>query len=465
MRRSLLVALLALTVAQVGCEDSETAPVVASGCKDGNTVGEVCAGVPNEPLTGGEFYDDGACTAVHQVRDDAGLNGVVAKAGECILLASGVYTSVVAPPGVSVMGRGADFVTIGSIEVSGANVRVIGLTIDGGGLVVADGQTTARFIRVQNSVGDGIQGATSASITVQQSEVIGALRYGVSAFETSNIDMQASIVKDGAGPGVWVQCSGGCNCTGSSTLSMANVKISGNAIVGLALVGTIATLDNVEIEQTTVGDDFQDGGGLSVAGCSELDATNLSILDNADFGMLVDDSKLDLDGATVAGNLRGMWLQNIGMSMAPSAVVLNVSVDGNKGVGIGVAGGSTNVSVLDSEVSNTLEISLPVLVNGVSASAEQVGDGLTWKGLSSVIIDNVSVSSSARASVLIDGEVGSGSSIANLTLSGGDEGKGIVQQSLPDGGASPAVSSAPPITTVMNEQFPVPQDVAIPPSI
>jgi hypothetical protein len=435
MRRGLLVALLAFTVAQVGCEDSETAPETAAACKDGNLVGDVCAGVPNEPLVEGDFYDDGACTKVHQVRDDTGVSNAAsgAREGECIALAPGVYASFTAPEGVSVLGKGADFVTVGQIEVSGSNVRVAGLTIDGGGLVVGSGSTTGTAIRIQNSQGNAVEGSGAASVTLKQSEIVNAARYGVSAFETGNIDLQATLIKDGAGPGVWVQCTGGCECTGSSSLNMANVRISGNAIVGVAMVGTSAQMVNVEIAETTVGGDFQDGGGLSVAGCSQLDATNLTILDNADFGMLVDDSALDLDGADVAGNLRGVWMQNIDVSAAAS--IRNAFVDNNEGVGIGVAGGSVNVSVLDSDVSNTLEISLPVLVDGVSAGAEQVGDGLTWKGLSSVLIDNVNVSSSARASILIDGEVGSGSTIANVTLAGGDEGKGILQQNLPDGGA------------------------------
>jgi hypothetical protein len=243
------------------------------------------------------------------------------------------------------------------------------------------------------------------------------------------------------------------------------VKITGNTIVGLSLVGASAHLDNVEVTNTDVGQSFDAGGGISASACSTLTATDLRIADNEDFGLLLDDSALDVDGFSVARNLRGVWMQNIGASMPATASLRNATITENRGVGIGVASSSVGVTIQQTVVSDTKVISLPVLIDGVSASTEQVGDGITWKGGSQVALDGVTVSASQRVSVLIDGEVGSGSSIANVTLAGGDESLGILQQSVPEGGEQPSVTGSPSVTVLPDEQYSVPADVAIPPTI
>ena len=61
-------------------------------------------------------------------------------------------------------------------------------------------------------------------------------------------------------------------------------------------------------------------------------------------------------------------------------------------------------------------------------------------------IDGLSVSGSARQSILIDGPVASGSSVAHVTLAGGDEKKGIVEQNF-SGGTAPAVGAGAPQVT------------------
>ena len=83
-----------------------------------------------------------------------------------------------------------------------------------------------------------------------------------------------------------------------------------------------------------------------------------------------------------------------------------------------------------------------------------VGDGILWHEGAFASFTNLTLDGNARSSVLIDGEVATGSAFANVTLQGGDEGKGIVQQSFTGGvfvallhaGSTPSTSSSLPIT-------------------
>jgi hypothetical protein len=95
-----------------------------------------------------------------------------------------------------------------------------------------------------------------------------------------------------------------------------------------------------------------------------------------------------------------------------------------------------------------------------------VGDGLNWFDASSVVLDGITLSGSARQSVLIDGDVGQGSSITNVTLEGGDELLGILQQNYTQGGVQPVVGSgAPPVSTAAAEVYPIAEKMGLPPGI
>jgi len=62
-----------------------------------------------------------------------------------------------------------------------------------------------------------------------------------------------------------------------------------------------------------------------------------------------------------------------------------------------------------------------------------------------------------------DGPVGEGSSISHITLAGGDEVCGIVQQNLPPAGQQPEITTSEAISTSSDESYPVPEDPPPPP--
>jgi hypothetical protein len=100
-----------------------------------------------------------------------------------------------------------------------------------------------------------------------------------------------------------------------------------------------------------------------------------------------------------------------------------------------------------------------VLVEG--GGSKDVGDGLLWLGATQIAIDGLALESNARASVVIDGDASG--SMKNVTLSGGDEQKGIVQQDYA-GGSQPQVGAgAPAITTSPTAMFSLPKAPDLPP--
>lgn len=468
IRRFALVA--AIAVLPFGCSDDETPAPEVPSCAEGNDIGGECAGVPSGKLCEGAGCAPASCNSVEVVTNDAELQSALdgASEGSCIVLGQGNFAKLDLPPfRVGVYAESPDTTSVGTVTAGGGSgSEVSGISTTAVDVVSGDVRLTA--VRISDSPVDGIQVGADASVTVVQSEIRRAGRYGVSAFNAGSVTLDGTVIADTSGPGIWMQCAVDdqpCSCATDLQGSVTNTIIQNAKIVGMAIVDASVTIDNVEVRDTTVGNNFEAGGGVSIAYCADVMANDLSVYDSADFGILVHDATLDMTGGAVDGNLRGIWLQEIGATEPSYASVTSVTLDGNLGVGVGVAGNALDVTVADSTVSNTTNISLPVLVNGVSAASEEVGDGLSWLDASTVTLDSVTVENSARTGLLIDGEVGAGSLIEDLTLNEvGDKGN-IIQQNFVDGGTEPITSgTVPPGIKTGDELFAVPEDV-VPPGI
>lgn len=463
-----VIALGALSATLAACGGDETAPPVVE-CAADRQMGEACLGVPAGPLCESDPCTVGSCNQTLLVANDAEMSQAIASTGQgdCIALAPGSYTGFTLPLGVSVFGRGAaDVVVGGDVVTGGSGARVRGLTVRGGAIRITSGDGHVDAVRVEASPEDGVVVGANAKGTVERSDVQGAGRYATYALDALAVDMRATLLTGSKGPGLWVQCPGGpCTCSRPVEAVLEHVRIDGAALVGASFVGATVSMSHVAVVNTAVGPNFQAGGGMSISGCSTATMLETTIQDNADFGLLVDSSILDADGVTVTRNMRGLWLQNIGTVLAGGASLANSVVAENRGVGFGVGAGSLDVLAQNMTVLDTNAIALPVLVNGVSAGQEQVGDGITWLSQAQITLDTVTVSGSERASVLIDREVGAGSTIAGLVQSGGDESLGVVLQSYA-GGAQPVTSGGTPALDVQpTEVFSVPNGVQIPPGI
>ena len=476
LAKTLLALSILSAAALTGCSSGDESTTTDAICPEGNSIGGVCAGVPAEALCDGDTCPVDSCSATTMVANDGELAAALAASqpGSCVTLVSGNYEDVVVPSGVRLLGKGADFVTVSRVELAaGSGSMVRGLTVGAGGLHVM-GTTDVEIdaVRVSGTTSDGIEAAAGSRVTVSRSEITGAGRYSIGAMDAAGLTVQATVIELANGPGIWVQCANGCDCASEVDVTIADTVIRNTKVVGLSLVGVHATVSNVVIRDNSVNGSFQPGGGASISGCSVVEASGLSIVDNTNFGLLVDDSSATFQPASsgvsleVTGNLRGVWLQHIGVSSTQQVLLDGATVSDNEGVGLGISDGALGVTLRACSIANTSMIALPVKVNGVSTGAQEVGDGLNWLDASQVVIDGLTVSNSARASLLIDGEVGEGSTVSTVSLSGGDEAKGIVQQNLPEGGRQPTVSDdAPSVDATLEEMYSVAEGLSIPPGI
>jgi hypothetical protein len=446
---------------------------VPAACPDGNEIAGACAGAPLDAICNEDACSAGvSCSSVVSASDDASLTAAAAgaKEGACITVAPGTYGDVVLPGGVSLLGRGAASVTVGHVVLgaggSGAVLR--GVTVAGGVEVLgASAEITSSSIK--NSAGAGITVGAGASLTVKSSAITGSATHGVSAFDAASVAIETSIISGSSGPGLWAQCASGCDCAAPSTLSVKKSILRDNKIVGVSVVGVAATLEGVDVRDNSEAPDFKGSGGISASGCSTLSASSVRVLDNSAFGILVDGASAMIGGPNadqaveVSRNFMGVWIQNV--TEQQPVKLDGVTMLENQAVGLGTTGESRGIICWNSAISGTKLVTIPVLANG-SAASQEVGDGLVWLGYSQMQLDHLTLSGNARASILIDGSTAPGSSLAHITLSGGDEDKGILQQNAKSGVTpTPETSTdSPEVTTSAVEAFSVPVGPAVPSS-
>ena len=427
---------MGLAASALGCSDAEQ-----PGCPEGADVVEVDS---NDALS-------------EELAD--------APSGTCLALASGSYSAVALPSGVSLVGDSQGSVTLAGVEL-GPSSLLANVTVAGGGVVVAAGAGGARMsgVLVSGSTGDALVIGEAASVTLESVIVQGAAGYGIRAFDVAGLSASDTTIDTTAGPGLWLQCGGGCDCAAPPAVSLAGVSVRGASRVGASFVGVKANLEGLEVTDVAPGAGSEVGlpVALSASGCAFLEGHSVHIADTDPFdsahGILLDGAgaKLGLDasqGIAVEGSVGGIWLQNI--TEALPVELSHATLKGNRGVGVGLGGSSVGIIIHFFEVTDTILDSVPVK-KGDATSIEKVGDGVVWLSGAQAKIDQLTVGSSSRASVLIDGAVGGGSSLAHVTLQGGDADKGILQQSY-DGGETPELGAeTPTVEQSATEQFSVP---------
>lgn len=450
-----------------GCTVDENITCTATNLQNG-----VCRGVPVTGACNEEASAENiTCTSTVDVSGydelkDA-LNG--ASSGKCILLDTGTYGNVVVPAGVSLIGQCAREVKLEGVTLSSGQGSVLrGIEIGQNGLVI-DGATDVRLesIHVNGSLGTGVTMKAGSKVSMVDSMVTGSSRYGIVGVDGVSLTVKGSVIAENQGSGIVMQCSAECDaCTSRPMLSVIDSIVRDNRVGGIDVFSTDVTMNGVDIRGTLQGDSFlafKGGGNLSVAACSNLLEARQLRLENAfSYGALVDASFArfghvdDAEGSVaIRGNEIGLWVQN-GADGSTSEMHGGLFED-NRGVGLGIKGETQAWIFCKGKIMNTAEVSIPT----DGASSEPVGHGIVWRDKASVKIEDVTVSASARVPVLIDGPLNPMGSMAselkNLTLTGGDDMKGIWQQNLPMGGLQPTVTNAPAIQTDMAEKFAVPK--------
>jgi hypothetical protein len=446
--------LVALVVLPLACDDADSVPAPGT-CAEDRVLAGACTGVPPEALA--------APACARTAANDAELGAALAAAasGECVLVKPGSYAAVTLPDGVSLVGESADTVSLAGLTVSSGTLDVLNLSVDGT-VTVSSGSTRFAAVRIRpidtaddDDMTDGLVIAAGASATLEQSEILGAPRYGINASGT--LEMTQSLIEGGKGPGVVLAQPTACTSESKASGSLRGSIFRGNALVAISLVGADVVIENVLVTDT-VKRGFYPGFGVSISECSTVVASDLTIRNSTSVGLLVDHASLELERATIDGNVRGLWAQRIAADQNVTIRASSLSL--NQGVGVGIGDGAVNVLVEDTAILDTQLVLLPGKAGGPNV---EVADGVTWLDASTVTLKNLTIERSQRMGILIDGPASG--SIDDLALTTTDGSGGVVQQNVPDDGESPDTSgTTPPVDRDQGERFPVPGAV-IPPSI
>jgi hypothetical protein len=460
MRSTVRLSLAGAAVLLGGCTSVESA---TAPCDDLACGG--CAGIAGLPMPAA--CADAACAAgvdcdeVVTVAASADLAATAAGAtpGTCLVLAPGAYGPVEVPGGVRLLGSDVAAVRVAGVTLGpgdGAGIR--GLTVGSGGVTVA-GATRARIeaVLVAGSAGEGIVIQPGSSVEIVSCEVRGAGRSGI-LVQDAAVAIDRTVVSGSEGPGIWAEgpsCDVACDACTRPALRVTDSIFQGNRIVGIGMASTAATLACVDVTGTRPGDAFfysQFGGGISAAACSSLDARGLRVLDNVDWGVLVDHSRATLggptpgDGVEISRNLRGLWIQDVTAEACadPPCVVLDSGLLwSNRGVGIGVARHSWGVVIRATRIADTQAVVLPIDDPNNLGGSAVVGDAFEWLGASEVSIEGLRLGGSARRGVLIDGPVGAGGSRIHALDTAGEAPalRAVLQQAF-TGGLQPEVDGS-----------------------
>ena len=437
-------------------------PDVDPTCAPAKQLGAQCVGVPDAPLCDADVCtpEGVECTSTIEVDTVDELVAALdsASPGTCVALLPGSYrVPVIVPAGVNVVGKGAGYVEVDSVEFTGGVSVMSGVTVTGG-VIVAEGVQDVRIesVLITGAPGIGLELKPGAAAKLFRCEIIGSVGDGVFA-ESAYLSMDQTLVSQSGGAGIWSQCQVGCGCVGTLDLTVSRVELSTG--MGVTMIGSKGSWDEVEVLDTAAGLGGS-SGGLGITACGDLKAKRLQVRDDTlsalAYGLLIDGGNADIggnvatEGFVVQGTMGGVWVMNLDETKLQQVRLAYGLIQSNRGVGIGLSG-ETKGYVIDWTIVKGTQLANMMTPDGPA----DVGDGILWHEGAFASFSNLTLDGNARSSVLIDGEVAAGSAFANVTLQGGDEGKGIVQQSF-TGGVMPAVPSGVPFTQQATQLHSVP---------
>jgi hypothetical protein len=367
-----------------------------------------------------------------------------AAAGDCILVASGTYGAATLVGGVSLLGAGADVVTINATKGgyaltvkggSGGTLRGVSLSGEGRGLLV----DSVKGLHVEQLRSDSVRelgivarksgGLTLNEVMVRKTRDDGAGKYGVGVVlaEGSQAKLTQVVIQDSASQGllasesalslsastvtgsglygVAVDCSVDAACQGALASSIDKSLLNENGGVGLWVRGAKLSVKDSEVGKTKLASGL--ARGVEVQGKAQIEISGSKIHHSAGQGIVIDDSAGKLTQNRITDNEeRGVWIQCSGAS--------NLTLDGNeitdcKMVGVGTVG-CTGVTIKGGKVARIKKT--PVLVGNTSV---EIGDGVQLLDKSDVTVDGVTVDAAGRVGLLIDDAVGT---ISNSTIDG-----------------------------------------------
>jgi hypothetical protein len=428
-------------------------PLEGGGCA-GVTLAEICS----------DTYctADAACTNVLRVSADAAPGGdgsqgapfatlaeatAAANPGDCIALAPGTYDGATLKGGVSLLGAGAEVVTIkgaaghaGLAVQAGSGGLLRGFTVSGTGSGIGVSKVPKlriEQVRVDGVVevgvdlrdaqdvvleqlevtktqaggtdghGIGILLAEGSSATVKGAAVSGCGTQGIFAHE-SGLVLESSLIKDNLEYGVCIVCTGSA-CTGALASQISEALLDGNTGVGLLMAGGKLTASKLEVARTLESNGL--GRGVEAQGSAAVQLSDIHVHATKGLGMVFLGSTGTVADSRVEDNDdRGIWVQDMTQG---SLLLKNNTMSRNRFAGLGAMAASG----LKVEGGTVSETATKTLLEGSSTVAG--ADGLHVVTGSEVEVLKLKVEGNARVGVLFDASKGSvrDSQIGNNTES------------------------------------------------
>jgi hypothetical protein len=343
--------------------------------------------------------------------------------------------------------------------------------VGAGGVTVAEDATAALVdaVLIDGAAGHGITILAGAEATVSRSSVREAAGQGISATDARAVKIASTRIEGAGDRGLSVSCTGGCDCATPAEVTVENVAVTSGTTVGARFYGVTAEVTGLDVESTRQ-EGFGTAAGL-VASCATLErASAIRVLGTEDvdaYGIIIYFSTANIGGEAEEQSVRieknyvGLWIENPPDAGERAVRVERAVLASNRGVGIGLGGETRGIIIYFSEIRNTAIEAMPVMLDA-NATVADVADGLVWNTGASAQVDRLTLSGNLRSSILVDGPVGAGSKLSNVTLEDGDEEKGLVHQRLAAGDASLDTDGSVSVTEDAAQLFAVPTTLQIP---
>ncbi|MDD9912698.1 MAG: inverse autotransporter beta domain-containing protein [Alphaproteobacteria bacterium] len=261
------------------------------------------------------------------------------------------------------------------LVINSNNTRVIGegvaFTFDESGLNLPDfaiGSLQGTMIRaagsapvLTNASGDGISITASTDVEIAGLTVSGTAQHGIHAANVSNLNINNVTVSHNSGSGIFINAT-----AGTSSVTIANINSTNNGVNGLdiAVNGNGINLQNLNVINSTLNSNTQDGIGVQVlAGTLKASKFTSNTLNNntvagiyidnqnsvqdvllqqnsiassgADGVLLHTQNSGKMTSTTVAGNIiqsaggRGIYVQAQSLASVTSVVVSENTIQGS----------------------------------------------------------------------------------------------------------------------------------------
>ena len=226
----------------------------------------------------------------------------------------------------------------------------------------------------------GIWSSNVARVTMERVSLAGNSRFGAFV-DGGEVELSDVRIADN-GPGEIGDTSGGLQLAGGAQAILGDVEVTGNAGVGLWVIGSILEASDVTVTDTRLDADGTWGRGVEVDPGSDggihpeihLDAVRIEAFSEA--GLVAREATVDLTSVDIVDATScGVGFAGTGMAVTDSTTQLeDVAISGVCAAGIWGDGGSLTASTLE--------------VSGVMAGADDLGVSLRLADMAATVQDS-----------------------------------------------------------------------------